>query len=231
MKWRTQRQLLIFIIMLSLCLSFCNFNAYAKSKYYDDGESYNDSYLKDDVVDEDSSLIFFPPFPDSEYKNYIILSSQGDYYLVLTNDKRINFYGNSMVAEGHFIVYQFAQHNRQWVFNDDYTKYYPANKYGFYKQFKDYTIIDSSISTDSGSQIEQNKYTAKTGYRFYWQFITVEKFIIKQIESISDYVLTNKILTYIVLGGFAAEILFFVVKLIRRVGELRCDEEMSSDSD
>ena len=136
-----------------------------------------------------------------------------------------------MVAEGHFIVYQFSQHNRQWVFNDDYTKYYPANKYGFYKQFKDYKIIDSSISTDSGSVIEQNKYTAKTGYRFYWQIISVEKFLIKQIEFLSDYVLSNKILTYIVLGGFAAEVLFFVFKLIRRVGDLRYEQENSSDSD
>lgn len=230
MKWRTQRPLVIFLL-LSLCLSFCNITAYAKSKYYDKGESYNDSYLKDGFVDEDSTLIFFPPFPESEYKNYIILTSQGDYYLVLTNDKRINFYGNSMVAEGHFIVYQFAQHNRQWVFNDDYIKYYPANKYGFYKQFKDYKIIDSSISTDSGSVIEQNKYTAKTGYRFYWQIISVEKFLIKQIENLSDYVLSNKILTYIVLGGFAAEVLFFVFKLIRRVGDLRYEQEDSSDSD
>ena len=73
MKWRTQRTLVIFVL-LSLCLSFCNINAYAKSKYYDKGENYNDSYLKDGFVDEDSSLIFFPPFPESEYKEYIINS-------------------------------------------------------------------------------------------------------------------------------------------------------------
>lgn len=232
MKWRTQGQFLIFIIMLSLCLSFCNFNAYAKSKYYDDGESYNDSYLKDDFVDEDSSLIFFPPFPDSEYKQYLIILSEGNYYLVLTNDTRINFFGSYMVAtKSTYVIYRYAEHDRKWIFSEDCSKYFPWNRNGNYKTFKDYKIIDSSIYTDSGFVIEQNKYTAKTGYRFYWQLITIEKFIISQIESISDYVLANKILTYIVLGGFAAEVLFFVSKLIRRVGELKCDEEMSSDSD
>ena len=231
MKWRTQRTLVIFVL-LSLCLSFCNINAYAKSKYYDKGENYNDSYLKDGFVDEDSSLIFFPPFPDSQYKEYIIILSEGNYYLVLTNDKRVNFYGSYMVAtQSTYVVYQYAEHDRIWIYSDDCKKYYPWNRNGNYKTFKNYKIIDSSILTDSGVVIEQNKYSAKTGYRFYWQIISVEKFLIKQIEYISDYVLSNKILTYIVLGGFAAEVLFFVFKLIRRVGDLRYEQEDSSDSD
>lgn len=231
MKWRAQRTIVIFVL-LSLCLSFCNITAFAKSKYYDDGDNYGDSYLKDGFVYEDSSLIFFPPFPDSEYSQYMIILSESNYYLVLTNDTCINFFGSYMVASNStFVIYQYFSYNRQWVYKEDCKKYYPFNKNGNFKVFKNWKIIDSSIVTNSGFVIEDNKYTAKTGYRFYWQLISVEKFIIKQVEDLTDYVLSNKVLTYIVLGGFAAEVLFFVFKLIRRVGDLRYEQEDSSDSD
>ena len=234
MKRRVQQILALIIILLILCPSFC-ISAYAyadsdHSKYYDEeDESYRDSYIYSGNT-EDSSLIFFPPFPESSYSDYIIVydNDVNEYSLVLlTSSHAYSLYFHKSKGTDWFPnlkaydVYVYDNISRLWVFSYN----QETNTFSGGPHWSDAYIIDSSCKIESGSLIKPHIYNNVTGYRFYWKLIRVEKFLLNQVNNTADYILANEILRICVLLGFCGELFVYVIILIKKLGVRRNNDE------
>lgn len=230
MKRRVQQVIVFILAMLILCPSFC-ISAYAyadseHSKYYDEeDDEYRDSYIVKEGG-ENSRLVFYPPFPESEYNDYVLMwDKEVDQVslLIFTSKHQYDLYFHKSSGKDWFPnfknyeVYTYNPILRAWEYsyNDD-TCTFSGGPWWY-----DGYVIDSSCRLSSGNVIDIYGYTNVTGYRFYWKLIRVEKFLLKQVSKMADYILANQILRLFVLVGFCGEMIVFAVVLIKKLGRRR----------
>lgn len=231
MKRRVQQVIVFILAMLILCPSFC-ISAYAykdsdiKSKYYDkEDDEYRDSYILE-KYGENSSLVFYPPFPESDYSDYVLMYDKAvdeTSLLIFTSKHQYELYFHKSKGNDWFPnlkdyqVYTYNTKLKSWEFAyDDSSCSFSGGPWWY-----DGYVIDSSCRLSSGSSIDTYGYTNTTGYRFYWKLIRVEKFLLQQVDKMADYILNNQILRLCVLTGFCGEMIVFAVVLVKKLGSRR----------
>lgn len=231
MKIKAIQVIIVLLILLGLyCPYLCVYGATEettkpKSDYYFEGfNQYGDSYYHKDKI-YDNTLLFFPIPPENDYKSYAILyNPDKDIYLFYTTSqfKEISVFGsypkNYCLVANRFKVYQLTKNRLSWF---DVTSDYPYET----NQFKNFVFVDSSTKIDSvyGTNY-YDKFTAQTGYHFYWTMQYVEKSLLLYFDKLALYVQNNEILRTVLLFAFGGEILIFVLALINKIGDMKNEE-------
>ncbi len=213
-----QRKVIIYLVTLVLLCSF-SFPCYGYD--YKGTWGYNDSYINY-RSDEDKKLIFFPLAPESEHEDYMIVLWRDDYYLFLF-DGDVLFYGYQLQYPSTFDLYRLGHNSNSW---EEYpASALPHNSTTNYINFSGgLTVIDATVNVERWAimtPIDSHKMTNRTGYRIYWQLALIEKLVLSRLSIVSDYVLSSELLRYSVMLGFVGEVIFFVVKLVLRIGDIR----------
>ena len=212
-----------FITILLLLLLFCSFTfqAYADDYKYMDKNSYFSGH-----ENENPELIFFPLLPEERCSDeYLIIYylQDGCYYLLFNTKDDFFYYASwyHFLSSGTMYVYKYNQKiSNDWEY---YGTWAPTEGPQFYK----FIVIDSTKQVQSisyGSTDWQRMYQARTGYRLYWQLAIIEKSVLSWLNRISLYCLEREWLRYFILIGFSGEVIFFIVHLLSKVGELKNEE-------
>lgn len=240
MKKRVQQFISIALAILVLCSFSYVYAADEKdkpnSKYYqDDLFQYGDSYFADDnnqwYGSSDDTVYFIPPLPDTDYKYYTLIygncltndSGEG-LYCFFCNDNSLDVQGNFLIVFGSAALYKFNIHRLEWSLVNE-----SSSGIGFYFNFESGSILDSTsriIEYGSGGSLGAHRdYVHYNGYFFYWTAICILEKLLSYMENIYLYILSNQILQLVFLVSFVGEVIWFVVTLFNKVGELRNEEE------
>lgn len=217
MKGRLQGLFFLLIIFIALQPSLCfagDFN-------------YNDSYVQnEDTVD--NSLFFVPLPPDSPYKDYMIFSESGSNNIYFySSDPWLGCYDIISFGSGSVyrivnwnpgILYVYNLKNNTWNFVCE----FPNGSYDY--GFQPIKVLDSTVGTiyHYGQDIyEFQSQPQKTGYKIYWTMSLILLQILDYVNYAADLVLSNDILKYALFTLFGGEILFFVITLINKIGDIK----------
>ena len=164
--------------------------------------------------------------PDSEYSDYFLFKSGDSFYLLLNNPRLGEFYiyaGDSHIIYGSYEFYKYTPgSSNNWELCTDYKK-----RLGTFPQFPGLVVCDATKNVcryGAGVPIYNASNKLKTGYRIYWQLAVMLRMVLARLDSFCDLILEHELIRYAALIGFGGEIVFFVVTLIRRIGELRYAE-------
>lgn len=229
-KKRVQQFITIVLTILVLC-SFSYVYASASeqtdenSKYYQDNLwGYSDSYYGNG--DFNSTVYFLPPAPKG-YKYYVVLEAYLGYetepkiYLYLCNSY-VYRYGGFWLSFGDSALYSLSSDCLSWDFVKSQGSW---TSYNFRKILR---YIDSTVNVVNGNDSSGGKdieFVHNNGYMFYWTAICILEKLLLYMENIYSYVLSNQILQLVFLVSFVGEVIWFVVTLFSKVGELRNEEE------
>jgi len=205
----------LIISMLVICSFAFSVCAADNSEY-----GYNDSHI-DSNATQDHSLIFIPPPPASEFKNYLVAYSPGnEMYYMYVSDSYVSWFdilGREIVNGNGWYLYSSKITSNSWELIDQHRAWH------FAQLPSDYQIFDATAPV-SGHYGDQKMFVQKTGYRLYWDFIKIWRFILDWTLEVSDYIMQHTLIRYAMLLFLAGEVLVFAVVLIQKIGDIRSEE-------
>ena len=222
-KKGVQRKVIIFITTLILLCSF-SFPCFAESDFYDSELwDYEDSYVSPKSTEE-RKLFFVPLIPETPYHNYFIFYYNNAYYAYVADpglDNSFYIFGRSRIIS--YEPYQMYKYEIGLSNNWEPIE----GGAGYYSVYNGMVVVDTTKTVQSysiGDPVADRGVVNNTGYRIYWTLSLILKMVLNKLSSISDYVLQHELLHYIVMACFAGEVVFFVFRLIIRIGDLKHEE-------